>query len=176
MHTAQADFQVLRLFTFKRCCRKRYCLTAGAADAAQHQVIDEDNPHIPPPSSNPAAVYSAGTAQRIAEYSPKEDTFVMPGGLRQPREPPHRSQWDVDAVTEVLVECTFPELAEEEKTGPPTDYGAAHLQTSLGFRGITDFPRYHFDPEADKISAALTDLDCFASAAPASALTFFCSS
>jgi hypothetical protein len=89
----------------------------------------------------------------VPEYTPRDDVFVLPNGFRRMREPTVRRKADVAEVTEILSECTFQELPKEEVTGPPIDYGSWRIYSELGMMGITDFPHYHFNPEADEMSA-----------------------
>lgn len=111
-------------------------------------MLDEDEEDLPPQ-------LRGGVAHRIATYSPLEDTFVLPNGFRRPREPTVRRAADVAAVTQVLVDCDWKGERKNEAAGPPIDYGSGARYTELGMVGITDFPHYHFDPEADEISASL---------------------
>ena len=123
-------------------CRKRYTLLSSAADAAGQPVLDEDELALP-------LAQQAGVAHPIAEYLPHDDPFLMPNGMRRMREPTVRNKKDVAAVTEVLAECDFANLPQEQQTGPPIDYGSWRMFSELGMVGITDFPHYHFNPEEE---------------------------
>jgi hypothetical protein len=126
-------------------CRKQYCLLSSPADAQNFPVIDEDEFELPPNRQG-------GIAHRIAEYTPMDDLFVFPNGFRRQREPTVRKKADVASVTETLVDCEWKALPKQEETGPPIDYGSWRLYSELGMMGITDFPHYHFNPEADELS------------------------
>jgi hypothetical protein len=97
-----------------------------------------------------------GIAHYIPELLPTRDQFTDPNGMRIPREQTRRRPVDSASVTVTLMDCDWNTLAKGEACrNPSLDVTHLHMFTELGMTGITDFPHYHFDPEADERSACL---------------------
>lgn len=121
--------------------RKHYALLAPGSDVASRPILDEDEHELP-------AFRHGGVAHPVPPYDPAADPTLLPGGLRPPREPMRRMD---DA--RVIVTLQDVEWDLEEPSGVPIDYGGRERIGPLGMAGLSDFPRYHYNPEADEMSA-----------------------
>lgn len=118
---------------------------ASAEDAAVRPVIDENEDDLPHFRRN-------GVAHPVANFDPFEDSSgTLPTGLRLPRDHPRRNLLESKGLWVSLVDCDCEE--SERLQGPPIDYGSWNLFGPLGMANISDFEHYHYNPEADEMSA-----------------------
>ena len=91
-------------------------------------------------------------AHPIAEYDIYSDHTHLPGGMRKPRDPVQRPPSESIEVATVLFQPVFP----CDPSPMVIDYGYWDLLGPLGMAGITDFPKYHFNPEEGALRTALS--------------------
>jgi hypothetical protein len=127
--------------------RRQYCLLPSPEDAVRFNIIDEDDAELPPGRQG-------GIAHFIPELLPTNDQFTGANGMRVVREPTRRRAADSASVIVTLMDCDWKALAEGEACRSASlDTTNPKSFTDLGMMGVTDFPHYHFDPEADERSA-----------------------